>query len=162
MISGRSLSAAWCRQVYPWPEYTFTSAPLLIRYLASSSQHTTNISQVSLLLDELRVVPEHGVVEAGAVAAALVEDIDIRPLLHEQPGHLHTPVLPHTGHTAPGHLHVPLGQGVVQGREGGVVSGTADVSSRVLNIYFQTYFELFILFPGRSLHHIYKLSPSSG
>ena len=44
------------------------------------------------------------------------------------------------GHTAPGHLHVPLGQGVVQGREGGVVSGTADVSSRVLNIYFQTYF----------------------
>ena len=98
MISGRSLSAAWCRQVYPWPEYTFTSAPLLIRYLASSSQHTTNSSQVSLLLDELRVVPEHGVVEAGAVAAALVEDIDIRPLLHKQPGHLHTPVLPHTGY----------------------------------------------------------------
>ena len=98
--------------------------------------------------------------EAGAVAAALVEHIDIRPLLHEQPRHLHTPMLPHTEHTAPAHLHVPLGQGVVQGGEGGVVGGTADVSSRVLNIYFET------TFPDGSLqpHPIYQhqVSPSSG
>ena len=69
--------------------------------------------------------------EAGAVAAALVEHIDIRPLLHEQPRHLHTPMLPHTGHTAPAHLHVPLGQGVVQGGEGGVIGGAADVSTGI-------------------------------
>ena len=50
--------------------------------------------------------------EARAVAPALIEDIDVCSPLHQQPGA----------------LHVTLGQGVVEGREGGVVRGTVDVS----------------------------------
>ena len=64
------------------------------------------------VLCELHVILVDAVVEAGAVAAALVEDVHVCAFLHEEPGH----------------LHVALGQGVVQRREGGVISGPANVS----------------------------------
>ena len=63
------------------------------------------------LLDEVWVVPVDSVEQTGAEASSLIENIDVRPSLHQQPGA----------------LHVTLGQGVVQRGEGRVVGGSVDV-----------------------------------
>ena len=70
------------------------------------------LNKLISVLCELQIILVDGVVEAGAVAAALVENIYICALLHEEPGN----------------IHVALGQGVVQGGEGGVIRGAVNIS----------------------------------
>ena len=71
-----------------------------------------NYNKLSSVLCELQIILVDGVVEAGAVAAALVEDVYVCALLHEEPGN----------------IHVALGQGVVQSGEGCVVRGAVNIS----------------------------------
>ena len=51
--------------------------------------------------------------KTGAEASSFIEDIDVCSFLHQEPGA----------------LHVSLGQGVVQGGEGGIVGGSVDIRS---------------------------------
>ena len=69
--------------------------------------------RVQILLNKCWIIPEDSIVEAGAIASSLIENVDICSFLHQEPST----------------VHVTLGQSMMESSEGGIVGGAVDIST---------------------------------